>query len=428
MNRIAIAFSSKDRPELTRRTIEPLLRHDLYDLYWFDGSNTPEGQDLIKEFGYADYMHHRITGGSCRAIVYALSTMLQYGIGDGTQYDYISLCENDVLLDPDWFEPTMELFEKGERDGLKVGAVSARTYEDRVLVQRDGWAIMHNLGAGMQIFTRQAAELILQQYRTGMTSENRKTFSILSGIDIGAFWAFRGSDHMLVADWTWDHMLAKHGLCSLALTPAKAEQLEDIAAMGLMMVREPVEARRDQRAFEHFRDQCKRIRNGELILPALLNDHLYHDAHHTIFPHQIPQIGGSYQGDWKFKWSMGYGCFSWQAGESLADEACSTQGFKEVQPPSLTVPIVGSCDLLISGGKNGGQVHVTDHAGYESRPTIKPEGDEGAVMGLTVPSAFGYRQVTLTALTPGMTFYGIRARTPQPSHPAKFDFSVLPPL
>jgi hypothetical protein len=307
----------------------------------------------------------------------------------------------------------MELFERGSKDGLKVGAVSARNYADRVLIQRDGYSINHNLGAGMQIFTREAAELILQQYRTGMTSENRRTFSLLSGIDIGGFWAFRGSDHMVVADWTWDHMLAKRGMCSLALTPAKAEQLEDIAAMGLEMVREPVEARRDERAFSTFCDRTKAIRNGDLYVTHLQNDHLYHDNVHTIFPHQIAQLGGSYSGDWRFRWSMGYGCFTWQAGSEGA---------------SLTVPVLGAADLMVSGGVEGGKVRATDTTGFDVSPSLYSEGEQGQVLGLTAPSAFGYRKFTLTALTPGVCFWGVRARTPQPIVPAKFDFNILPPL
>ena len=295
MTRVAIAFSSKDRVELTRRTIEPLLQPDKFTLLWCDGSNMPEGQDFFTNHAFGNAMKREVRGGSCRYIVYALTTLLALGV------DYVGLCENDVLLDPDWFEPTMALFEQGKADGLEVGAVSARNYEDRVLIQRDGYSINHNLGAGMVIFSRQAAEIILQTYRTGWTSENRKIFSILSGIDIGSFWAFKGGEHMLCADWAWDHILAAHGMCSLALTPAKATQLEDIAAMGLKMVAAPMQSRVDQHAYETFRERSARIRAGGLTLPVQAGDRLYHDGAHVIFPHQIAQLGGYYEGDWHFK-------------------------------------------------------------------------------------------------------------------------------
>ena len=429
MNRVAIAFSSKDRVELTKRTIEPLLQPDKFDLHWIDGSKTDEGRQLLSEYdGQYHMAHHEVIGGSCRAIVYALTEMLKYGVGDGTRYEYVGLVENDVLLDKDWLEPTMSLFERGRKDGFEVGTVSARTYEDRVLIQRDGYAVMHNIGAGCQIFTRKAAEIILQQYRTGMTSENRRTFSLLSGVDIGGFWAFRGSDHMIVADWCWDQQLAKYGMCSLALTPAKAEQLEDVAAMGLEMVREPIEARRDERTFETFRDRTKAVRNGELHVQRLDHDHLYHDGTHTIFPHQIPQIGGSYSGDWRFKWSIGYGCFSWQAGRYAEWKEAQFATDENYAPCVLKVPVLGPCDLLVSGGTNGGKVHVTDGSGFEATPELCPEGEQGQVLGLTMPAAYNYREIEMTALTSGVIFYGVRARMVQPTVPAKFDFSVLPPL
>lgn len=410
MNRVAIAFSSKDRTELTKRTIEPLLQSDKFDLFWFDGSRTDEGKKFFADFSERAVFKREMYGGSCRYIVAALTEMLAQRTYN---YTHIGIVENDVLLDPDWFEPTMELFERGKKAGLEVGAVSARNYVDRVLIQRDGYSINHNLGAGMQIFTRAAAEIILQQYRTGMTSENRRVFSLLSGIDLGGFWAFRGSDHMIVADWCWDQQLAKYGMCSLALTPAKAEQLEDIAAMGLEMVREPVEARRDERAFETFRDRTKAVRDGDLQIQRLANDHLYHDGAHTIFPHQIPQIGGSYSGDWRFRWSIGYGCFTWRAGSAGA---------------KLIIPLLGACDLLVSGGEAGGQVQVTDTTGFDVSPNLYPEGEQGQVLGLALPAPFSYREVTLTALTPGVCFFGVRARMVQPSVPAKFDFDILPPL
>ena len=128
----------------------------------------------------------------------------------------------------------MELFQRGKQDGFNVGAVSARCYEDRILFQRDGYAVTHNLGAGMIMFTREAAELVLANYRTVWTTENRTLFAQLSGIDIGSYWAFRGNQNFLVADWNFDRVLAAHGLASLALTPNRATMLDqDIAPLGL---------------------------------------------------------------------------------------------------------------------------------------------------------------------------------------------------
>src|ERR1700677_940218 len=194
MNRVAIAFSTCDRPELTKRSIEPLLQPRKFDLHWIDGSKTKEGQQLPGQYHFRQF-HPQILGGSGPAIVYALSTLLNL------RYEYIGLVENDVLLKDGWFEDMMALFERGKEDGLEVGAVSARAYEDRILIQRDGNAVMHNLGAGMIMFSRKAAQLVLQNYRTVWTTENRLLFAQLSGIDIGKYWAFKGEQQFLVADW-----------------------------------------------------------------------------------------------------------------------------------------------------------------------------------------------------------------------------------
>ncbi len=401
MNKVGIAFSSKDRVELSERTIRPLLS-DKFDLYWMDGSATREGKRFFRAYEKVPYeRREELTGGSCRYIAYALTKLLALG------YDYIGLVENDCLLDDDWFEPTMELFEKD----LPVGAVSARCYEDRILIQRDGYAVMHNLGAGMIIFKREAAQLILQQYRTGMTVENRKLFSLLSGIDIASYWAFRGSDHMLVADWQYDRMLAQRGMCSLALTPAKATQLEDIAAIGLTMAQGEVDERRDDKAFVRYQAFLSR----PWQLSQRPYDLLVHNSTSNVyFAHQMAFLGGQYAGDWRYKWSMGYGSFAWKAGDGA---------------PTLDVPVFGPCELVISGGQEGGMAHIEDESGFEAKPELFPEGEQGQVLRLTIPGSVNYRALRVTALTPGITLHGLICREAQPVFPdVKFDFNSLPPL
>src|SRR4029077_4317846 len=141
-------------------------------------------------------------------------------------------------------------------------------YVDRILIQCDGHAVMHNLGAGMIVMTREAAQIILQYYRTGMTSENRKVFSMLSGVDIGPYWAFKGSEHMLVADWGWDRMLAQHGMCSLALTATKAKQLEKIKDMGLALAKKPAKELDNPKAFDKYARNLDRMRKGAVEFPT----------------------------------------------------------------------------------------------------------------------------------------------------------------
>jgi|SRR5215472_3518364 len=427
MSKVCVSFSSKNRLELTKRTIQPLLPQQGWDLYWYDASTELEPLDFFAE---QSWIKHRQTlrGGSCRYIVAALTQMLA---SEEPRYDYVGLCENDVLLDEDWFNPVMWLFEQGYHDHLKVGAVGARTYEDRILIQRDGYAVMHNLGAGHIVFTREAASLVLNQYRTGWTGENRKVFSMLSGIDIGRYWAFKGLEQMLVADWSYDRMLAQHGMCSLALVPAKAHQLEDIEKQGLKSADKPVDGLRNDDAFKTFCERTHKVRDGFWSPPVTPGARLFYDNTWTIFPHQIFTLCGSYSGDWRFKWSLGWGCFAWMAGAVPRRRKFNGGGNQDIDAttaPMATIPCIGPIDIVASGGEEGGSVRVEDElSGFSAEVPLGREEHTG-VMQLAVPGAFGYRNVKLTALTPGVVFYGIRCRDAQPYAPVPFDFYSLPPL
>src|SRR5262245_1838659 len=250
MNKLGIAFTSKDRPELSARTIEPLLS-STFDCWWLDGSDTKAGEDLPWTFrGKVHSIHSNVRGGADAAIVYALSTLYDAG------YEFIGLCENDVLLPRDWFSKTMDLFYRMYDPPFPVGAVSARCYEDRILLQRDGYAVCHNIGAGHVIFRREVVPLILDHYRTGWTTTNRRVFAQRCGLDIGAWWAFRGGQHWLTADWHFDTVLAAHGYASLALTPSDVEMIGQdppLEEQGLRIAREPVEALRNEKAWERFK-------------------------------------------------------------------------------------------------------------------------------------------------------------------------------
>lgn len=431
MNRIAIAFSTCDRIELTKRSVEPLRQPDNFDTLWIDGSKTEEGKGLYLAEGIAAgifAVHHSIYGGSGPAIVYALTEMLAKGTHTAL-YDCIGLVENDVLLDKDWFEPTIQLFECGRRDGLEVGAVSARCYEDRILIQRDGYAVCHNLGAGMIIFSRKAAELVLQHYRTVFTTENRLLFAQLSGIDIGSYWAFRGESHFLVADWNFDRVLAAHGLASLALTPNKVTMLDqDIAPLGLKYAdgNPPAPISRSDMDMLNYAARLKQVREG--ILRPGVNEPFFRDEQGwTIFAHQIPQIGAVYSGDWRIRDFLGFGPFCWKAGRpTAAEDSPAGRGFER---PSFTVPVSGPAALIISGGKTGGQVRVEDEqSGFKAEPALPPENDGANILQIPIPSACGYRPIKLTALSEGVCFLGLKTLQPQCWLPhVKFDYSTLPP-
>lgn len=420
MNRVAIAFLTRDRVELSKQTIRPLLQPDKFDLWWIDGSNTLAGQELPEDYSQGMFVRSGVRGGADAAIVYALTAMLK-----DEKYGYVGICESDVLLSPDWFAQTMALFERGREEGLNVGAASPRCYEDRILIQREGYAIMHNLGAGVVIFTREAARLILDSYRSTWSTDNRNIFCQLSGIDIGTTWAFRGSPQWLTADWGFDAILARAGLASLATIPDYGEkplvemigQTPSLAEQGLILATGPVNHLRNDFAFDLYKQRLSDVWKGKADIetsPPIHRDVL---GNFTIFPHQMHCLNGVYAGDWRLKWTQGFGPFSWVA-TSVGD--------------SLTVPLVGHCEMLASGGNVsdlGAQVEIVDdHSGFSCSPVLAPEGPNSQIMAIPVPANISYREVRLTALSPGITFYGIRTREPQMLyHATRFDHTMLPP-
>ena len=427
--KVCLAFLTRDRCELSRRTIEPLLNCGA-SILWCDGSATEEGRRFPHETQmragerHGIIVHGNVRGGPDAAVAYALTQMLK-----GGDWTHVGLVENDVFLQPDWFGPTMALFERGAADGLAVGAVSARAYEDRILFQRDGYAVMHNLGWGTQILTREAAILSLAHMRTSLTSENRRLFARLSNLDIGRWWAFRSHDSLLCADWGNDRVLASHGLASLALVPSPVEMIGQeppLAEQGLKIAGQPVEQLANDEAFAAYAARTAAIRRGEQdaggLGPAL---HDPASGTFTYFAHQLEGIGACYEGDWRLEFSQGFGPFAWRAG-NIEHELNGQRLTLFDGSPTVTIPLSGPVELLASGGKQGGSLRVEDaHSGYVASPALPPRD----LVSLPIPAQVSYRDVRLTALSPGVVFYGVRSREPQPFSPQWwFDWHKLPPV
>lgn len=427
----AICYLSCDRPELVRQTLPVLVddaRRQRFHLFIADGSVTKSGRDAVWEIGYPTATtHSNIRGGAGAAIVYALTWMLDHV----EQYDYVGLVETDVLLTPDWFEQTMNLFPLGRADGLVVGAASARSYEDRILVQcNDQYAVMHNVGAGHVVFTRDAARLVLDNFRTGWTTDNRRVFAQLSGIDIGTYWAFRTNEHPLTADWHWETVLAAHGLATLALTPSLAVmvgQNPPLSEQGLVLVSEPVEARRDDKAFAIYRNNLAHVRDHNVQLATELQFH-YEPTQNlwTVFPHQMMALDGQYLGDWRLKEARGWGTFAWVAVNDYPTPVGTIR--TESVKTSLTISAFGPIALLVSGGQHGGSVEVVDEAsGYRATPKLDVDPDGSRIAQIVVPGGTVPRTIRLTALSDGVVFYGVQSREQQPRFCSWFNHAVLPP-
>lgn len=397
--KVAIAYLTKDRVELTKQSALSLLEGvhaGHFHMFWMDGSSTKEGEDLAWSLGYPTAVGYwNICGGPGAAMVCALATLLDHP----ENYTHVGLCENDVLLGSDWFEPTLALFDRGRSDGLAVGAVSARAYEDRVLLQRDGYAVCHNLGAGQILLTREAAHLVLEHYRSGWTVDNRRIFQRLAGVDIANYWAFGPQAHFLTADWHFEAVLAAHGMVALALTPSPVEmigQVPPLIEQGLQLVTEPVE--RGGANFGRFAGNLALIRQGDISLSVDTQLH-QNEGTTTIFAHQIPVLGGQYFGDWTYcDTRRAPGPFAWKA----------------VEGATAKIPVCGPASFMVSGGERGGTIRLDDlGSGYFVEPELPPEGNEMQVLQLAVPGGIEQRDIALTALSPGVRFFGLQVHEPQ---------------
>jgi hypothetical protein len=318
----------------------------------------------------------------------------------GANYTHIGLLENDVLLDEDWFEPTMELFEKGKADGLSVGAVSPRSYVDRVLIQRDGWAVMHNIGAGFIIFTREAAEIVLRSFRTSWWPTTRLLWAQLSGIDVATYAAFRGNEQWTTTDWQFETQLASHGLASLALTPAKCRMIGQnppLEQQGLKLVAADDPMNWNDEAFEIYRGNLLAIRAGvhQIELPGII----HRDGTGMLFfPHQLGNLAGlePWQGSLELQWAQGWGPFAYRTGPGGA---------------SLSVRTSGSCSFHVTGGTTGARVAITDtRSGFNFAPDLP--GGMQQFGSINVPGGPVPRQITME-MSEGAVFYGLQTADPQ---------------
>ncbi len=397
--KLALAYSSKDKVEQTEKTW--LLINDM-DFVWCDGSTTEEGKRVAGRYGAA-----RVLGGADAAIAWKLSTLL----ASPEQYTHIGLIENDVFLDSDWFEPTMQLFEKGKEDGLSVGAVSARSYTDRVLIQKAGYAVMHNIGAGFIIFTREAAEIVLRSFRTNLWADNVRLFAQISGIDIRTWMGFQ-EQQLTTTDWQFEAQLARHGLATLALTPAKCLMpWEDTSVSTMLNLTDgPVEARRDDAAFKKYVGTLHLLRKGiyKIDEPGIIQRF---GSGMLIYPHQLGYLAGGpqWQGNLELQNSQDHGPFAYRAGPEGA---------------SLGLRVSGISSFLVSGGVNGAQASIRDtRSGFNFDPQL-PAMDGFAE--LNVPGSPVPRAVTLE-LSEGAVFYGIQTVDPQMLDTTfRFDWSQLP--
>ncbi len=409
--KLALAYNTMNKLELTKQSF-PILRKGQHALLWSDGSTD---EDALAFFARnqmpATESYAGVRGGADSGIAHSLTRLLQHP----AQYTHMGLVEADVLLDPDWLEPTFALFEKGKADGLEVGAVSPRSYVDRILIQRDRYACMHNIGAGAIIFTRAAAEIVLRTFRTHWWPDNVRLFAQLSGIDLRTYAAFRGNDQFVTTDWGFEAQLARRGLASLALTPAKCTMIGQnppLEQQGLVLTTQlhnDLRADGDTRSFELYRESLAYLRNGGASFesPGMI----HRDGISMLFfPHQLQAIGASWFGSLELQWAQGFGPFAYRAGKGGI---------------SLSVHVSGPWSLLVSGGINGADVIIEDRrSGFKATPNLPPEADHP--ISIQVPGGPVPRKVTCD-FEQGAVFYGLACNESQMIDTTfKFDWNQLP--
>lgn len=405
--RLAIAYNTKNRLELTKQSF-PVLQTTEHALLWSDGSTEEDALDFFHENRHwATESYAKVHGGADSAIVHSLTRLLRHP----ARYTHVGLVESDVMLDEDWLKPTLDLFEKGERDGLDVGAVSPRSYVDRVLIQRSGYAVAHNIGAGVIIFTREAAEIVLRTFRTTWWPDNVRLFAQISGIDLRTYAAFHGNEQFITTDWGWEAQLARHGMASLALTPSKAQMIGQVPALyeqGLTLTTGALELMRNEKAFALYQSGLRLLRTkSSYELPGLI---ARQGTDYLFFPHQIPAIETcEMQNNFELQWSQGFGPFAYRA----------KAGGSEILPV-----LAGPVSILASGGTNGAKVTIEDtRSGFKTSPDLPPSPEP---VSIQVPGGPIPRLITCQ-FGEGAVFYGLQTADPQMIDTTwKFDWSQLP--
>lgn len=230
--RIAVAYSTKDRVDYTRRTFEAIARTPGVDLYWFDGSTNRASRELID--GYAARtpnlceVHLNVIGGPDAAIL----TMLSYL--DHKEYDYVVLVENDILVEPCWLEAMLESIALAEAEGFTVGAASCRVYAERVLARRPGFCLLSNAGAGFFCVRGSLIKTVVENYRSVMAAEYFSHFRFVAGVDLTGRSIFP-PQQQLSADWFFDMALYNEGYVVVSPPTSQAANIDDVPGGRLVL-------------------------------------------------------------------------------------------------------------------------------------------------------------------------------------------------
>ncbi len=227
-SKVGFLFSTKDRADFSVRSLRTMDTEKGFDIVWIDGSDTEKGKELPDNYKFRcarlKEAHLNIRGGPEKAAKFGLERLLDLG------YDYCGSLENDNLFKPGWFRLLLNTFKYASGEGISAGAATVRNYNSRVLEFRKRYTINWNMGAGMVLFTRKAAEIILDNYPKGRWSLiSRKLTRFYGenfGIDISANEEWKGlfKGHIIKEarfspDWGFAMHLYENGLSSVGSIP-----------------------------------------------------------------------------------------------------------------------------------------------------------------------------------------------------------------
>jgi hypothetical protein len=232
-DRFGFSFSSKDRYLFTLQSLDSLDTEGGFDLIWNDGSKEEGVPALARNYKFRNArlveINYGVTGGAERAVQFGLSRLLKLG------YDYVGLIENDILFRPGWFSHLREVFALGAAEGIACGSATARSFESHAIEYREGYSVQADIGAGMVLFSRAAAEIIMELYQNPsslqMTTHSWQQFyADFFGIDLrqfAPFWAYPSNQPVpCTLDWGYTPSLYLNGFASLATIPSYATDLE----------------------------------------------------------------------------------------------------------------------------------------------------------------------------------------------------------
>ena len=227
--RFGFAFNSMDRPNYTLMTLASLDTEPGFDLVWVDGSRTQHSQRLVQQYRFRHTRvvesHLFVRGGPDRAIQFGLKRLLALG------YDWCGLIENDIVFLPGWFSALKGVIDRATQAGIAVGAASIRAYVNRVAEFRDGYSIDWATGAGMVVFHREAAQLIVDHYDELEYSLGamRDFYRSTLGISLDQLEYYRRDlplDRPFTMDWGYAPFLYQHHLTTIGSVPSCAYDLE----------------------------------------------------------------------------------------------------------------------------------------------------------------------------------------------------------